>query len=277
MLFSIGATEDAASGRAARPGGTAPFRQTLLSEPRVAVVTGGGTGIGAALARGLAGRGWKCILLGRREDPLRRLADEIGGEYEVCDVADREAVQRTAASVQERHPAVALLVNNAGIPGRSNFLDVDPERAEQLIRINYLGSLWCARAFLPALEAARNAQVVNVVSVAGTVGVGPYSASKHAQLALSRSLAAELRPRGILVLTVNPGFVHTEGFPQDRLRRGRFGSLVVGPEYVADRILRALERGRIEIFVPGWYRPAAWIQAVAPGAVARLRSRRTAS
>lgn len=240
-------------------------------------MTGGATGIGGALSRRLAHRGWTCILLGRREDPLRRLADEIDGEYEVCDVADREAVERAAASVQERHPAVALLVNNAGIPGRSDFLDVDPERAEQLIRINYLGSLWCARAFLPALGAARNANVVNVVSVAGTVAVGPYSASKHAQLALSRSLAVELRPRGIHVLTVNPGFVHTEGFPQDRLRRGRFGPLVVEPDYVAERIVRALDRGSKEIFVPWWYRPAAWIQAVAPGVVARLRSRRNAS
>jgi uncharacterized protein len=183
-------------------------------EPRVAVITGGATGIGASLARRLAGEGWACVLLGRREDPLRRLAAEIRGEYEVCDVADREAVERVAGSVRARHPAVALLVNNAGIPGRSNFLDVDPEKAEQLVGVNYLGSLWCARAFLPALESARSARVVNVVSVAGTVAVGPYSASKHAQLAFSRSLAAELRPRGIGVLTVNPGFVHTEGFPQ---------------------------------------------------------------
>jgi NAD(P)-dependent dehydrogenase (short-subunit alcohol dehydrogenase family) len=248
-----------------------------VDDSRVAVVTGGATGIGAALARRLARRGWTCVLLGRREDRLRLLADEIGGEYEVCDVAEREAVERAAASVQERHPALELLVNNAGIPGRSNFLDVDPERAEQLIRVNYLGSLWCARAFLPALEAARNAKVVNVVSVAGTVAVGPYSASKHAQLAFSRSLAAELRPHGIRVLTVNPGFVHTEGFPQDRLLRGRFGSLVVGPDYVAERILRALGRGRTEIFVPAWYRPAAWFQAAAPGAVTRLRARRSAS
>ena len=245
-----------------------------VDTPGVAVVTGGATGIGAAIAHRLTGRGWKCVLLGRREDRLRRLADEIEGEYQVCDVADRKAVERAAASVQERHPAVALLVNNAGIPGRSNFLDVDPERAEQLIRINYLGSLWCARALLPALEAARKAQIVNIVSVAGTVAVGPYSASKHAQLAFSRSLAAELRPRGIRVLTVNPGFVHTEGFPQDHLRRGRLGSLVVEPDYVAERILRALDRGRTEIFVPWWYRPAAWIQAGAPGALVRLRSRR---
>jgi NAD(P)-dependent dehydrogenase (short-subunit alcohol dehydrogenase family) len=245
-----------------------------LGEPRVAVVTGGGSGIGAALARLLAADGWKCILVGRREEPLRTLAAEIDAEFEACDVSDQAAVERLAASVRERYPAVGLLVNNAGIAGRTNFLEGAPERIERLIEINYFGPLWVTRAFLPLLEAAQDAQVVNVVSVAGTVAAGPYSASKHAQLALSRSLSVELRPRGIRVLTVNPGFVETEGFPQERL--GRLRAIVVEPEYVADRIVRALRRGRTEIFVPGWYRPAAWAQSLVPGAFARLRGRRRA-
>ena len=243
-----------------------------LGTPRVAVVTGGGSGIGAALARRLARDGWTCVLIGRRAEPLTALATEIDGEAEVCDVSDQAAVERAAETVRRRHPALGLLVNNAGIPGRSNFLDAPSERVEQLVDINYLGTLWVTRAFLPLLEAGQGAQVVNVVSVAGTVALGPYSASKHAQLALSRSLSAELRPRGIHVLTVNPGFVETEGFPQERL--GRLQAVVVGPDYVADRIVGALRRGRTEIFVPGWYRPAAWAQSLAPGMVARLRSRR---
>ena len=247
-----------------------------LSETRVAVVTGGATGIGAALARRLAARGWLCLLLGRREERLRELAGEIEGQYEVCDVADRDAVERAAGSILGRHPAIGLLVNNAGIPGRVGFLDAAPEKIEELVRINYLGSVWCLRAFLPALEAAPSSQVVNLVSVAGTVALGPYSASKHAQLAFSRSVAAELRPRGIRVLTVNPGFVETEGFPQRRLRDQGLGRIVVGPDYVAKRIVRALERDRTEIFVPGWYRAAAWGQSAAPGLATRLAGRRRA-
>jgi uncharacterized protein len=244
---------------------------------QVAVVTGGATGIGAALARRLAERGALCVLLGRREQRLREAAEEIGGEYEVCDVADRAAVERAAQAIKERHPAIDLLVNNAGIAGRAaGFLDASPERIEELIRINYLGSVWCLRAFAPALEAAAPAWVVNVVSVAGTVALGPYSASKHAQLAFSRSIGPELRPLGIRVLTVNPGFVETEGFPQEHLRRGRLGRLVIGPEHVADRIVKALDRGRTEIFVPGWYRPAAWAQATAPGTLGRAIWRRRA-
>jgi len=241
---------------------------------QVAVVTGGASGIGAALARRLADRGWRCVLVGRREDRLKAAAGEIDGEYEVCDVGDREAVERMAAAVRERHPEVHLLVNNAGVPGRGNFLDLTPERIEELVRTNYLGSVWCLLGFLPALEAAAPAHLVNVVSVAGTVAVGPYSASKHAQLAFSRSVARELRPRGVHVHTVNPGFVHTEGFPQDWLLRGRLGRLVVGPDFVADRIVHAIERDRAEIFVPRWYRLGALAQAIAPGTFGRVRTRR---
>jgi hypothetical protein len=241
---------------------------------QVAVVTGGATGIGAALARRLADRGWRCVLVGRREDRLQTAAAEIDGEYEVCDVADRAAVERMAASVRKRHPKVSLLVNNAGMPGRGNFLDMPPERVEELVRVNYLGSVWCLLGLLPALESAAPAHLVNVVSVAGTVAIGPYSASKHAQLAFSRSVARELRPRGVHVHTVNPGFVHTEGFPQDWLLRGRLGRIVVGPDFVAARIVRAIERNRGEIFVPRWYRVPALAQALLPGTFRRVRARR---
>ena len=241
---------------------------------RVAVVTGGGTGIGAAVASRLAGRDWLCVLVGRREDRLQTTAAEVRGEYEVCDVADREAVERMAASVRERHPEIGLLVNNAGVAGRGNYLDLPPERIEALVRINYLGSVWCLQAFLPALEAAAPSHLVNVVSVAGTVAVGPYSASKHAQLAFSRSLARELRPPGTHVHTVEPGLVHTAGFPQDWLLRGRLKRVVVGRERVADGIVRAIERDRAEVFVPRWYRAAAIAQALAPGTFRRVPTRR---
>jgi NAD(P)-dependent dehydrogenase (short-subunit alcohol dehydrogenase family) len=241
---------------------------------QVAVVTGGGTGIGAAVARRLAERDWLCVLVGRREDRLQATADEVGGEYEVCDVSDWPAVERMAVSVRERHPRLELLVNNAGVSGRGNFLDLPPERIEELIRINYLGSVWCLLALLPALEGGAPSHLVNVVSVAGTVAIGPYSASKHAQLAFSRSMARELRPRGVNVHTVSPGFVHTEGFPQDWLLRGRFRRIVVRPELVAERIVRAVERDQGEIFVPRWYRAAAIAQAVLPGPFRRVPARR---
>jgi NAD(P)-dependent dehydrogenase (short-subunit alcohol dehydrogenase family) len=195
-------------------------------------------------------------------------------EHEECDVADRTAVQAVATRVLERHPRIDLLVNNAGIGARGGYLDADPDLIERVIRVNYLGSVWSTLAFLPGLDPGSH--VANVVSVAGTVAAGPYSASKHAQLAFSRSITVELAPRGISVHTVNPGFVETEGFPQ----RKRFGplmsKLVVDPPLVVARLLDAVDKDKREITVPRWYRPAAWVQAIAPGLVARARSRRAA-
>jgi uncharacterized protein len=268
--------------RRARPAGDCEGRERprarprlpLSAERRVAVVTGASSGIGAAIARALAARGDRCVLVARREDRLRALAEELGCEPEVCDVSDREAVERTAAAVRERHPRIHVLVCNAGIPGRRSFLDVEPERLEQIVRTNYLSGVWCLRAFLPALEAAGRADVVNVVSVAGGVAFapsGPYSASKHAQLAFSRATAAELAPRGIRVHTVNPGFVETEGFPQRRaLATPLFRRTVIEPEDVARHVLCVLERGPSETYVPAWYRLFPIVQALAPGIVRRL-------
>ena len=244
--------------------------------PRVAVVTGGSSGIGAALARALAERDWHCVLLARREERLRALSEDIDGEFEVCDVADHGSVRDVAARVLRRHPLVHLLVNNAGIPARRSFLDADARVIEDVVRTNYLGGVWCLRAFLPGLDAAAPSDVVNVVSVAGTVAFppsGPYSASKHAQLAFSRATAAELRALGIRVHTVKPGFVETEGFPQHWLPRAA-RRLVIGPDRVADHIVESIERGRGETMVPAYYAPVAQLQALLPNLFARALARR---
>ena len=229
---------------------------------RIAVVTGASSGIGAEIARVLAQRDWHCVLLARREERLKELAEEVGGEYELCDVTDRAAVEAVAS----RHPTVHLLVNNAGIPARADFLVGDPEQIEASMRTNYLGGIWCLRAFLPALEAAAPSDVVNVVSVAGTVALprsGPYAASKHAQLAFSRATAAQLRRRDIRVHTVKPGFVETEGFPQGWLPKAA-QKLVIGPERVAEHVVSSVENRRGETTVPRYYAPAAVLQALLP-------------
>jgi uncharacterized protein len=228
----------------------------------VAVVTGASSGIGAELVRALRTRGTLVVGLSRRPSE----ADE----HEECDVSDRDAVEAVAARVLERHPRIDLLVNNAGVGARGNYLTVEPEVIERVIRVNYLGSVWPTLAFLPGL--GRGSHVVNVVSVAGTVAGGPYSASKHAQLAFSRSITVELAPRGISVHTVNPGFVETEGFPQ-RNHLGLLARVVVDPPFVVQRLLEAIDKDQPEIFVPRWYRAVAWGQALAPGLISRVRSR----
>jgi short-subunit dehydrogenase len=248
-----------------------------MAGQRVAVITGASSGIGEATARALAGKGWQCVLLARRGDELRRIADEIGGEWEVCDVSERELVDDVASRVLERHPTIGLLVNNAGVPARGSFLDVEPELVERAIRVNYLGGVWCLRAFAPGLHAG--AHVVNLVSVAGTVAFAPagaYAASKHAQLAFSRSVTALLHPRGVRVHTVLPGFVETEGFPQRaKLRSSFLRRFVIEAEDVADAIVSAVDKGKTEITGPWFpYRIATVGQALVPGVFSRLVTRR---
>jgi short-subunit dehydrogenase len=244
---------------------------------RVAVVTGGSSGIGAATARLLTARGWRCILLARGAERLQAMADELDAEAEVCDVAERAEVARVAARIGERHPAIHLLVNNAGYTGRRGFLELDEDAIANIVETVYLGSVWCLRSFLPLLEAGRPSDVVNVVSVAGTFAhgsSGPYTGAKHAQLAFSRSVRAELEPRGVRVHTVNPGPVETDGFPQRHLLASRLGRrLVLQPETIAETILRSVERDRTELVVPRYLRAAGAIQALLPGTLSRLSSR----
>jgi 3-oxoacyl-[acyl-carrier protein] reductase len=180
---------------------------------------------------------------------------------------------RAGANGSTRHESVGLLVNNAGIPGGGNFLDVPPERIDEVTRVNYLGSVWCLKAFLPLLSRALPSDVVNVASVAGTVSVGasgPYTAAKHAQLAFSRSAAVELAPRGIRVHSILPGWVETDRFPDSTLRRKLPDWLVMEPETVADAVMRALDRNRREVFVPEAYRVAAAAQGILPATLGRL-------
>jgi uncharacterized protein len=251
------------------PDETAPGR-------RIAVVTGASSGIGEATARLLAQKGWQCVLVARREDRLRAVAEELGGEVELCDVADRHAVDALAARILERHPAIHLLLNNAGMPARGSYLTVDLDLVRRVIEVNYLGGVWCTRALLPGLrEAAPGSHVVNLVSVAGTTAFAPagaYAASKHAQLAFTRSLSSALRGSGIAVHAVLPGFVETEGFPQKNVLKSRLmRRFVIQPPQVAEAVLRSVEKGKGEITVPWFpYRLISIAQALSPGLIARF-------
>jgi len=243
---------------------------------RIAVVTGASSGIGEAIARLLAEKGWHCVLVARREDRLRALAEEIGGDVELCDVADRDAVDAMAERILARHPAIELLVNNAGMPARGSYLTVDLDLIRRVMEVNYLGGVWCTRALLPGLRcAAGSAHVVNLVSVAGTTAFAPagaYAASKHAQLAFSRSLSSALRGSGVAVHAVLPGFVETEGFPQKSVLKSRLmRRFVIQPPQVAEAVLRSVEKGKAEVTVPWFpYRPISILQALAPGLIARF-------
>ncbi len=241
-------------------------------------MTGASSGIGEETARLLTSKGWTCVLVARREERLRPLAEELGGEVELCDIGDREAVAALGERILGRQPASQVLVNNAGMPARGTYLTVEPELVERVMDVNYHGGVWCTRALMPGLRtaaAAGGAHVVNLVSVAGTVAFAPagaYAAAKHAQLAYSRSLAAALRGSGISVHAVLPGFVETEGFPQKGVLKSRLlGRFVIEPPRVAEAILAAVEKDKREVTVPWFpYRVIAVLQVLAPGLVGRF-------
>lgn len=177
---------------------------------RIAVVTGASSGIGAATARALAGDGFEPVLGARRLERLEELAAEIGGRALRLDVADPGSVEEFSAAV----PACDVLVNNAGgALGLEPVGDAEEEKWRQMYESNVLGTMRMTRTLLPALIASGDGHVVNVTSIAGFEtyrGGAGYTAAKHAQRALTRTLRLELLGEPVRVTEVAPGMVETE-------------------------------------------------------------------
>jgi len=180
---------------------------------RVALITGGGTGIGAATARRFAAAGAHVTVTGRRPGPIEAVAAEVGGLAVSGDIADPGHCREAVAYTLERFGSLDILVANAGIEAIGSVTELDPERWHEVLRVNLDGVMYAARAALPALNAQGGGAIVVVASVAA-LRSGPhyaaYVASKTALLGLARSMAYDYGPSGIRVNTVCPGWVRTE-------------------------------------------------------------------
>jgi len=249
--------------------------------PFVAVVTGASSGIGAATARRLAREpGASLVLIARREERLRVLADELGGAMVIAlDLTAADAPARVAEMLEREHGALHLLVNNAGAAWRGPFADGGWENIRRNMEVNFEAPVRLTEALLPLLRrtAAGGAARVAVVNVSSTSGrlaranSGGYSASKFAFSGWSDALALEEREHGVHVGLVLPGFVATEGFPQqDLVDRAATRWLVSRPEVVAEAILDAGPGGKPERYVPRAYWLAAVARILLPGAVRRV-------
>lgn len=180
---------------------------------RVAVITGGGKGIGRAVAVVLAAAGARVALLGRDEAALATSTAATNGLALTCDVADSAQVAAAFAQVRAALGPVAVLVNNAGITASVKMVDMDEALWERILRVNLTGAFLCCRAALPDMLAQRWGRIVNVASIAARTGLrysSAYSASKHGLLGLTRSLALEVARQGITVNAVCPGWTATE-------------------------------------------------------------------
>lgn len=175
---------------------------------RTALVTGGGTGLGAAITRALHAAGAAVVITGRRSEPLAALSAELERvEGIVCDVADPASVDRLAADLADRE--ISVLVNNAGIAGPvAPLTEIDVEAWDEVFATNVRGVFLVCRAFLPAMVARGAGDVINLASVSGKrplVRRTPYCASKMAVIGLTSTLAFEVGPAGVNVNSLSPG------------------------------------------------------------------------
>ena len=178
-----------------------------------ALITGGGTGIGAAIARALAGEGAALTLVGRRRAPLDAVANELGATVAVADVTDRAAVDRAFAEARQAHGPVTILIANAGAAEGAPFGRIDADAWRRAMAVNLDAVFHCCQAALPDLKAARAGRIVTVASTAGLKGyayTAAYTAAKHGAVGLMRALGAELADTNITANAVCPGFTDTD-------------------------------------------------------------------
>src|SRR3954468_23233558 len=179
---------------------------------RHALITGGGTGIGAAAAAHLNAAGAKLSLLGRRMEPLQAVAESYGGTAIQCDVTDPDRIAAVFDEARAANGPIDLLIVNAGIAESAPFHKMTRDAWNRIIATNLTAAFDCAQAALPDLIASDNGRLVFVASVASLRGVpyaAHYAASKHGLLGLMRSLAAEYAKTNLTVNAVCPGYVDT--------------------------------------------------------------------
>ncbi|RAJ27089.1 3-ketoacyl-ACP reductase [Pedobacter cryoconitis] len=220
-----------------------------------ALITGAGKGIGRALAIALAQEGVNVGLIARTEADLQNVAEELKSfnvhvAIATADVASIDSVNTAVAKVKTDLGAIDILINNAGISSFGSFMELEPARWEEIVKVNLFGAYYVTRAVLPEMIDRKTGDIVNISSTAGQRGAAvtsAYSASKFALIGLSESLMQEVRKHNIRVTTLTPSTVATDMAKDLKLTDGN-PDKVMQPEDLAELVVSQLKLNR-RVFV----------------------------
>lgn len=236
---------------------------------KCAVVTGGSSGVGKAIAIRLARRGANVFLIARREEPLKTVVGEMKREADntaqrfgffSADVSDPAAVREAAQAAEMECGPPTILINSAGLANPGYFEKLSISGMEAEMNVNYLGSVYMIKQVLDKMIERREGWILNIASLAGLKGIfgyAAYSGSKFAVVGFSRALRIELRQYGIRVSVLCPPDVDTPGFEKENIGKPietskiSEGSKLMQPDDVARAAVKGLERGSF-LIIPGF-------------------------
>lgn len=248
---------------------------------KVIVITGASSGIGAAMAKELLGRGALTVLAARSGDKLRQQVQALGerSSYVCLDVTADASVQSCVEEVMRRHGRIDVWINNAGYGVFERAADAPLEHFAGMMDVNYMGTVRCVKEVLPHMLQAGAGQIVNIASLAGKAGSAKssgYSATKHAVLGFTNSLRQELAGTGIQVTAINPGPIDTPFF--DKADPGghyvnNIRWMMLKPEKVARVTADAIAKGKREVDLPFFAGLGAKILQLFPGLVSGIAAK----
>lgn len=240
---------------------------------KVVVITGASSGIGEQSAEEFAKLHANVILVSRNEERLQKVAANLS-KYQTkvyvyaCDISKKDQVDTMGRVIIEKFGTVDVLVNNAGFGIQNTVNETKIEEMESQMATNFFGTMYCIKTFLPKMLDQKSGHIVNVASVAASIGIpgmATYCASKFAILGFSESLFHELKGTGVGITVVSPIMVRTNFFNHESFNKmPRYSATSLDPKTVANAVVRAASSPRLEIVVPQFVRIAIWLKRTFP-------------